>query len=125
MMYIEKTHGKNIQPLTRHLIWSDKNMFNEEVIKWLLEENNPIIAFRTRTELLDEAADTLSVRNLIYKFLPEDWYNNEGKYLIGGTLTKPYLPKETVSKPSKWVTFYTLLAEKEKNNGTIHLCTGY
>jgi hypothetical protein len=40
--------------------------------------------------------------------------NNEGKYVLSGTLTKSYLPKETVGKPSKWVTFYALLAEKEK-----------
>lgn len=39
----------------------------------------------------------------------------EGKYVLNGTLTKPYLPKERVGKPSKWVTFYALLAQKEKN----------
>lgn len=38
-----------------------------------------------------------------------------GKYLLNGTLTKSYLPKERVGKPSKWVTFYALLAEKEKD----------
>ena len=38
----------------------------------------------------------------------------DGKVLLNGTLTKSYLPKERVGKPSKWVTFYTLLAEKER-----------
>ncbi|NJD03233.1 MAG: hypothetical protein FIA99_11730 [Ruminiclostridium sp.] len=37
----------------------------------------------------------------------------EGRYLLNGTLTKSYLPKERVGKPSKWVTLYALLAEKE------------
>ena len=37
-----------------------------------------------------------------------------GKYILNGTLTKSYLPKEHIGKPSKWVTFYTLLAEKGK-----------
>ena len=38
----------------------------------------------------------------------------EGQYILNGTLTKSYLPKERVGKASKWVTFYTMLAEKEK-----------
>ena len=38
----------------------------------------------------------------------------DGKYVLNGTLTKSYLPKERVGKPSKWVTFYVLLAEKER-----------
>lgn len=38
----------------------------------------------------------------------------DGKYLLDGTLSKSYLPKERVGKPSKWVTFYALLAAKER-----------
>ena len=39
-----------------------------------------------------------------------------GKVILKGTLTKSYLPKtrEKEGKTSKWVTFYTLLAEQEK-----------
>jgi hypothetical protein len=37
----------------------------------------------------------------------------DGKFILDQTLTKSYLPKERVGKPSKWVTFYALLAEKE------------
>ena len=42
--------------------------------------------------------------------------NDEGQYLLEGTLTKSYLPKERVGKPSKWVTFYSLLAQKNAEN---------
>jgi hypothetical protein len=38
--------------------------------------------------------------------------DGEGKFILEGTLAKPYLPKERVGKPSKWVTLYALLAEK-------------
>ena len=37
-----------------------------------------------------------------------------GRVILSGTLTKPYLPKEKVGKPSAWATFYALLAEKER-----------
>ena len=37
----------------------------------------------------------------------------DGKYVLNGSLTKSYLPKERAGKPSKWVTFYALLAKKE------------
>lgn len=40
--------------------------------------------------------------------------DTDGKYILNGTLNKSYLPKEKVGKPSKWVTFYTLLAKKYK-----------
>jgi hypothetical protein len=39
--------------------------------------------------------------------------NNSGQVVLDGTLSKSYLPKERVGKPSKWATFYALLAEKE------------
>ena len=50
----------------------------------------------------------------------EAWYilnskkDTSGKYVLNGTLSKSYLPKERVGKPSKWVTFYALLAEKHR-----------
>jgi hypothetical protein len=31
-------------------------------------------------------------------------------------LSKSYLPKERIGKPSKWVSFYVLLAEKERTS---------
>ena len=42
--------------------------------------------------------------------------NYVGKVILKGTLTKSYLPKEKVGQASKWVTFYTLLAENERAN---------
>ncbi|MCL2664814.1 MAG: hypothetical protein FWE82_04305 [Defluviitaleaceae bacterium] len=38
-----------------------------------------------------------------------------GKYILDGSLTKPYLKIEKPGKPSKWVTFYSLLAKKERD----------
>lgn len=37
-----------------------------------------------------------------------------GRVILAGTLTKSYLPKEKVGKPSAWATFYALLAEAER-----------
>ena len=47
----------------------------------------------------------------------------DGKYILNGTPSKSYLPKERVGKPSKWATFYALLAEKERRK-RFH-CTGF
>jgi hypothetical protein len=38
--------------------------------------------------------------------------DENGKYILNGTLSKSYFPKEKTGRPSKWVTFYALLAEK-------------
>lgn len=40
----------------------------------------------------------------------------DNKYLLDGSLSKSYLRKEPCGKPSKWVTFYALLAHQEKTN---------
>lgn len=37
-----------------------------------------------------------------------------GRVILAGTMTKSWLPKEKVGKPSPWATFYALLAEKER-----------
>ena len=34
-----------------------------------------------------------------------------GRYIIDGSLTKPYIKTEKPGKPNKWVTFYTMLAK--------------
>ncbi len=41
---------------------------------------------------------------------------SDGKYVLNGTQTRSFLPKERVGKPSRWVTFYALLAEKERGS---------
>lgn len=38
----------------------------------------------------------------------------DGKYVIDGSLTKPYIKTEKPGKSNKWVTFYSLLAKKYK-----------
>lgn len=38
-----------------------------------------------------------------------------GRLTLAGTLSKLYLPKECIDKPSKWATFYSLLADKHIN----------
>jgi hypothetical protein len=40
--------------------------------------------------------------------------DKDGKSILEGTLTKSYLPKERIGKPSKWVTLYALLADRYK-----------
>ena len=39
---------------------------------------------------------------------------DDGKYILDGSLTKPYIKIEKPGKSSKWVTFYALLAVKER-----------
>jgi hypothetical protein len=41
--------------------------------------------------------------------------DKDGKYILNGTLSKSYFPKEKVGRPGKWVTFYVLLAKKYKD----------
>lgn len=38
--------------------------------------------------------------------------DNDGRYILNGTLTKSYLPKEKINQASKWITLYALLANK-------------
>lgn len=42
-----------------------------------------------------------------------------GRVILAGTMTRSYLPKEKVGKPSLWAIFYALLAEKER--GELHM----
>lgn len=39
--------------------------------------------------------------------------DQSSRVVLKGTLTKSYLPKVKIGKPSKWATFYTFLAENE------------
>jgi hypothetical protein len=41
--------------------------------------------------------------------------DDDGKYILDGSLTKPYIKIEKPGKFSKWVTFYALLAQKERD----------
>jgi hypothetical protein len=46
--------------------------------------------------------------------------DGEGKYKLEGTLSKSYLPKERVGRASKWVTFYALLAKKQRTSRSVN-----
>lgn len=51
--------------------------------------------------------------------LLESKCNDDGRYIIEGSLTKPYIKTEKPGKPSKWVTFYSLLAKQQFEKQTI------
>lgn len=53
-------------------------MLNENIIDWLLEENNPAVAYRTRTEILGETADAFVSKEWIYSKLPQDFTETKG-----------------------------------------------
>ena len=45
------------------------NTFNDNIISWLLEENNPAAAYRTKTELLEQPASKTDAAEWIYSFI--------------------------------------------------------
>ena len=55
---------------------------NNDIINWLLEENNPAIVYRTRTEILDEKADITASKEWIFGKLPENWHEQSGLWYI-------------------------------------------
>ena len=65
----------------RSIMRVSENM-NNDVIKWLLEENNPAIKYRTQTEILGEKADKESVIAWVNEFLPADWKEREGLWSV-------------------------------------------
>ena len=59
--------------------------------------------------VLDKASDPRCDRAWS---LLENRCGPDGKYVIDGSLTKPYIKTEKPKKANKWVTFYALLAKK-------------
>jgi hypothetical protein len=51
---------------------------NNDVINWLLEDENPAVKYRTQTEILGELADKAPVAAWVNDFLPTDWKEREG-----------------------------------------------
>lgn len=49
-----------------------------DVIQWLLEDENPAVKYRTQTELLGETADKALVVSWVNGFLPTDWQERTG-----------------------------------------------
>jgi len=64
----------------RKTIYRSKEMgtFNDNIISWLLEENNPAVAYRTKTELLGQLASKTAAAEWICSFIPDDWYKTKG-----------------------------------------------
>ncbi|MCL2060127.1 MAG: hypothetical protein FWH01_13930 [Oscillospiraceae bacterium] len=55
---------------------------DDNVILWLLENDNPAVKYRTQTELLGEAADKMPVVAWVNSFLPTDWVGREGLWSV-------------------------------------------
>ena len=45
---------------------------DNNVVEWLLENNNPVIEYRTKTELLNEKADNKNVIDWLKNTLPTE-----------------------------------------------------
>ena len=100
----------------------------EIIVKWLFDEGYSGI--NHRYGFFYAHGGSFGLQNIVESFCALGYGNDprlskawnilnskktlDGKYILNGTLTKSYLPKERVGKPSKWVTFYAMLANKEK-----------
>lgn len=112
--------------LNRNVFYKSANpteiIMNGRVGLRIIDTFHPFEPMRVGIHNVIEAFSALGYGN--DERLKEAWdflYNHksdDGKMIIAQTLTKSYLPKERAGKESKWVTFYTLLAEK--NKGVLH-----
>lgn len=79
----------------------------------------PIEVMRVGLPVLLEAFAALGVGQA--PELEEAWglldekSDEQGRLLLEGTLSKPYLPKERRGKPSKWATLYACLARENRD----------
>lgn len=53
-------------------------MTNDKTLAWLLEKDNPAVAYRTKTEILGEDAENADVKEWIFSKLPESWHEASG-----------------------------------------------
>lgn len=130
LMFLAECHKKNInfsfgQPLVDYFL--NRNIFYKsndktEIIMngkegWrIIDTFHPFEPMRIGIHSVVETFSALGYGNderlnQAWDFLYSHKTDN-GKITLSQTLTKSYLPKEKVGKESKWVTFYTLLAEK-------------
>lgn len=132
LLFLAECHKKGIytsfgQPLIDYFL--NRNLFYKST-----DNNTLVLNFRESWRTIDTfypfEVMRVGLQNVVEAFsalgygnderLQEAWSildnykDNTGKILLKGTLAKSYLPKERVGKPSKWVTFYTLLAEKHR-----------
>jgi len=77
---------------------------NTQLLDWLLEAFTALGA--GREPVLREAWDMLDAKQ-----------DALGRIKLEGTLPKPYLPRERVGKPGKWVTLYAWLAYQGRDAG--------
>lgn len=132
LMFIAECHKQGmqistLQPLIDYFL--NRNIFYKSTDKTSLVLDNregwrnidtfyPFEVMRVGLQNILEAFCALGYGN--DERLQEAWTmidgfkDDSGKIILKGTLTKSYLPKEKVGKASKWATFYTLLAEKER-----------
>lgn len=133
LMFLAECHKNGInanfeQPLIDYFFY--RNIFYQTTDKTALVLNNregwrtidvfyPFEPMRVGLQNVLESFSAMGYGN--DKRLQEAWSildnqrDEAGRVLLKGTLTKSYLPKESVGKPSKWATFYTLLAEAERS----------
>lgn len=119
----------SFQPLISYFI--NRNIFYKSSGKTSLVLNNRE-GWRTIDVFYPFEVMRIGLQNIVESFSAlgygnEDWLqkswrllekqkDDTGKVILGGTLTKSYLPKEKIGKASKWATFYTLLAESNRGN---------
>ena len=54
----------------------------QEMLNWLLEESNPVIRYRTQTELLHTTGDKHAAREWLLSSLPKDWQERTGMWAM-------------------------------------------
>jgi hypothetical protein len=97
----------------------DVLVLNDRPGKRMIDNFFPAESFRVGLPQLLYAFSVLGTGNR--PELEQAWellqikFDEDGKLVLEGTLTKSYLPKERVGKPSKWITLYALLAEKYRD----------
>jgi len=50
----------------------------DNVINWLLEDDNPAVKYRTQTEIIGQSTDKTAVIDWLNAFLPTDWKERKG-----------------------------------------------
>lgn len=134
LLFITECHKKGIETGIEEKIlnyfWEHKIFYkSSDNAELILDERegwrtidvfHPFEVMRVGIHNVVEAFSALGYGNDIK--LKEAWdifkthKDEQGKIVLDGTLNKPYLPKEKIGKPSKWATFYMILAEKERSN---------
>jgi hypothetical protein len=134
LMFLAECHKKGIdssfgQPLIDYFL--NRNIFYKST-----DESTLVLNSREGWRIIDTFHPfepmRMGIHNVVETFsalgygkderLDEAWVflnnykDSSGKIILSNTLTKSYLPKERVGKPSKWATFYTLIAQKEKSH---------